>query len=69
MIGWLQCIVLKNILSFKLPRKIKNHMVLVFEANSVKWKSSEKDKEISEIKVCLRPWRKRKKCSSVIYLA
>ena len=61
MIGWLQCIVLKNILSFKLPRKIKNHMVLVFEANSVKWKSSEKDKEISEIQSMLETLEKKKK--------
>ena len=61
MIGWLQCIVLKNILSFKLSRKIKNHMVLVFGAISVKWKSSEKDKEISEIQSMLETLEKKKK--------
>ena len=61
MIGWLQCIVLKNILSFKLSRKIKNHMVLVFEVNSVKWESSEKDKEISEIQSMLETLEKKKK--------
>lgn len=61
MIGWLQCIVLKNILSFKLSRKIKNHMVLVFEVNSVKWESSEKDKEISEIQSMLEALEKKKK--------